>query len=236
MANVDTIDITKLILVEQGSTPSSPSAGKQKLFVRSSDHLLCIVDSAGTVTPYGGALVNPMTTAGDIIIGGASGTPARLALAASGKVPTGSGSSVAAAYPPGYEFTYDEFTSPVNITATSEGTADTVKACSAVTYDGSTAVYVEFWCPYAQSPAGQNVVFVLLEDSTVLGLFGITTTDGVANPQRVPGVMLRRRRTPSNASHTYTVKAYVSGGTGVIGVGAGGSATYLPGYVRVVKA
>lgn len=84
MALLDTVDITKLLLVEQGSTPSSPSAGKQKLFVRSSDHLLCIVDSAGTVTPYGGALTNPMTTAGDLIYGGASGTPTRLADVATG--------------------------------------------------------------------------------------------------------------------------------------------------------
>lgn len=79
MALLDTVDVTKLLMVE-GTTPSNPAAGKQKLFVRSSDHLLCLVDSAGTVTPYGGALTNPMTTAGDLILGGASGTPGRLAI------------------------------------------------------------------------------------------------------------------------------------------------------------
>lgn len=38
------------ILVEQGSTPASPSAGNQKLFIRTSDHKLCRVNSAGAVT------------------------------------------------------------------------------------------------------------------------------------------------------------------------------------------
>ena len=45
-----------LTVVEQGSTPSNPSAGSQKLFVNDSDHLLYFVDSSGTVTPVGGAV------------------------------------------------------------------------------------------------------------------------------------------------------------------------------------
>ena len=78
MAAVDTVDITKLLMVEQSSTPSNPAAGKQKLFVRTSDHALCLVDSSGVVTPLV-TLANPMTTLDDIIIGAASGVPARLA-------------------------------------------------------------------------------------------------------------------------------------------------------------
>lgn len=82
MANVDTIDITKLILVEQGSTPSNPASGKQKLYVRTSDHVLCLVDSAGTVTPMGApSLTNPMVAVDDMIIGGTAGAPARLTAA-----------------------------------------------------------------------------------------------------------------------------------------------------------
>src|SRR5690242_7883896 len=72
-------------MVEQGSTPSNPSAGKQKLYVRSSDHVLCLVDSSGTVTAFGApALTNPMTTSQDIIVGGSSGTPTRLAKGSAG--------------------------------------------------------------------------------------------------------------------------------------------------------
>jgi hypothetical protein len=38
------------VLVVEGSTPATPAAGKQRLFVRSSDGHLCRVDSGGTVT------------------------------------------------------------------------------------------------------------------------------------------------------------------------------------------
>ena len=39
------------ILFVEGTTPSTPSSGDQRLFVRSSDHVLCYVNSSGTVTP-----------------------------------------------------------------------------------------------------------------------------------------------------------------------------------------
>jgi len=38
------------LLVEQGSTPATPAAGKQRIFIRTSDHKLCRVDSSGAVT------------------------------------------------------------------------------------------------------------------------------------------------------------------------------------------
>lgn len=43
-----------LTLVEQASTPASPSAGDQKLFIKTADHLLYRVDSSGTVSAVGG--------------------------------------------------------------------------------------------------------------------------------------------------------------------------------------
>lgn len=39
----------KLILVEQGSTPSTPDAGTQKVFARSSDGHICAEDDASAV-------------------------------------------------------------------------------------------------------------------------------------------------------------------------------------------
>lgn len=101
MATLSSVDITSLLLVE-GSAPSNPASGKQRLFVRSSDHLLCIVDSAGTVTPYGGALTNPMSAVGDLIRGGTAGAPTALAAVAVGKVLASKGVTTAPAwdYPP----------------------------------------------------------------------------------------------------------------------------------------
>jgi hypothetical protein len=42
------------ILLTEGTTPTSPAASHDRLFVRSSDHLLCLVNSSGTVTAVGG--------------------------------------------------------------------------------------------------------------------------------------------------------------------------------------
>lgn len=84
------------VLIVEGTTPSSPSAGNQRLFVRSSDHLLCVVNSSGTVTPLATAgFANPMTTAGDIIYGGASGLPTRRAIGAATTVLHGGASAPA---------------------------------------------------------------------------------------------------------------------------------------------
>lgn len=53
---IDSVEIPSLIFTEQGSAPASPSSGDQRIFIRTSDHVLCYVDSSGTVTPVGGAL------------------------------------------------------------------------------------------------------------------------------------------------------------------------------------
>lgn len=69
------------VLILEGSAPSSPSAGNQRLYVDSSDHVLKLKNSSGTVSTLP---VNPMTTAQDVIVGGASGAPGRLAIGAAG--------------------------------------------------------------------------------------------------------------------------------------------------------
>lgn len=78
------------VLLVEGTTPASPSASDQRLFVRSSDHVLCLVNSSGVVTPVGG-FANPMTTKGDVILGDTSGVPSRLGAGTSGYVLTSTG-------------------------------------------------------------------------------------------------------------------------------------------------
>lgn len=80
----------------EGTTPASPPASNQRLFVRASDHLLCLVNSSGVVTQVGGGLINPMTTKGDVILGDTAGAPTRLEAGTSGFVLTSNG---AAAFP-----------------------------------------------------------------------------------------------------------------------------------------
>jgi hypothetical protein len=83
------------LLVKEGSAPSSPAAGDQRLFVDSADHLLKLKNSSGTVTAVGSGFANPMTTAGDIIYGGASGVATRLAGGTSTYVLTSNGATSA---------------------------------------------------------------------------------------------------------------------------------------------
>lgn len=42
------------ILIEEGTAPSAPSAGQQRLFIDSADQTAKLIDSSSTVTPLGG--------------------------------------------------------------------------------------------------------------------------------------------------------------------------------------
>lgn len=59
----------KVILVEQGSTPSSPSSGDQKLFIDSDDHHLKRVDSLGNVVDIEGGTVSTGGSGGTVLTG-----------------------------------------------------------------------------------------------------------------------------------------------------------------------
>lgn len=50
------------LLIVEGSTPASPTSGDQRLFVDSTDHLLKLVNSSGTVSPIGGGAMVPLTS------------------------------------------------------------------------------------------------------------------------------------------------------------------------------
>jgi len=137
----------------------------------------------------------------------------------------------------GAELDYVEFTSAVNPTATTEATADTVVTGGSVAYDGSTIVLIEFFAVNAR-PAivnGANISLWLYDGSGSIGLFGFISASAALGGQNVP-VRLACRLTPSNASHTYSIRASVSTGTGLVNAGAGGAGNPMPGYIRIVTA
>ncbi len=105
-------------VVEQGSTPANPASGNQKLFVRTSDHVLCLVNSSGTVTPLPAGFANPMTTKGDIIYEDATPTPNRLAIGTT----TGAPLVVAAGLPAWGSLASLEYTPSGTTTMTTAGT------------------------------------------------------------------------------------------------------------------
>lgn len=62
-------NLSPYLTAVEGTTPASPAAGQQRLFVRSSDHVLCMVNSSGTVVPLPSVTLGGANT---VLHGGAS--------------------------------------------------------------------------------------------------------------------------------------------------------------------
>lgn len=138
--------------------------------------------------------------------------------------------------PPGTELDYVEFTSNVSPTATTEGTANTVVTGSSVAYDGSTVVIIEFFSSNSRADTGaanRSMTIWLYEDGSSIGSIGTLNTPAAGNDNKP--ICCIRRLTPSNGSHTYSIRASVSAGTGVIVGGAGGAGNAAPGFIRITK-
>lgn len=92
MAKGSDNDFPSILVTEQGSKPTAPASSKQRIYMKT-DHKLYHEDNGGTETEVGGGLSNPMDTAGDIIVGGTSGAPAKLAKGSDSTVLTMSAST-----------------------------------------------------------------------------------------------------------------------------------------------
>jgi hypothetical protein len=178
-----------------------------------------------------------LTTTGDIVYASAANTLARLAIGAAGTRLGVAAGLPAWSLPPGYEFDYAQFTATVDITATTEGTANSVISGNAVTYDGATTVMIEFQTTGAQiDTAGVRMRVILLDGATVLGWLCNFGAFGTAGENLGP-YRMARRLTPSAASHTYSVAAFLgSAGTGHLFGAGGGSGAFVPGFIRITKA
>lgn len=155
----------------------------------------------------------------------------KLADPGSGKVITSAGSGAVAAFPPGYQLDYVPITAPVNVTATSTATANTIITGTSQAYDG-TPIWVEFGADRIVVGTHQLIVS-LYDGSTELGILCRSSLTN-ANDS-VPGSG-RIRLTPSAGTHQYVVKASVDAGTGIITAGAGTIGADCPAFIRVTKA
>ena len=223
----------------EAAAPSTPAASKVVIYAKS-DGLMYSKDDAGVETLMsGGAGGGSVATdaiwdaAGDLAVGTGANTAARLAIGATnGMVVQRVSGSVAWALPSGHVFDHTEFTSDVAISATTSAGANTIVTASAVTFDGSTAVVIEYFAEF-QTGSGGNLYAVLYDGSTELGWMGVVTSpSGVV---RVP-VSAPRRLTPSAASHTYSVRGFRDTADGTMKAGSGASGTYPPGFIRITKA
>lgn len=125
------------------------------------------------------------------------------------------------------------FTADVSITATTVGTANQVVSAGAITYENVPHL-IEFYCARYTGPA--NATNVILRDgTTVLG-----TVANVAASTNVNPFYFGIEVTPTAASHTYNIAAWLAGaGTGTFRAGTGGTAgdatTFFPGFIRITR-
>ncbi len=150
----------------------------------------------------------------------------KLADVGSGNVLTSAGSGNVAVKPPGFVYNRTSKTTDATITATTEGTADTVVAASATVAPGAGVVLeIDFYAPSVVPGANTEIIGVLLRDSTVVG----TVSLGFAAAQR-GAPFARFYDTPGAGSIQYTMKAYVVVGaaSSTITGGAGGSGNRVP--------
>ena len=128
---------------------------------------------------------------------------------------------------------YQAFTADVPITATTVGTANQIVSAGAATYE-AVPHRIEFFCPRYQGATGALSGLILRDGTTVLGTF--TTAAASAN---IDALYVSTVLTPTAASHTYNVAAWVASGTGTMKAGTGGTAgdatTFLNGYIQVTR-
>jgi hypothetical protein len=161
---------------------------------------------------------------------------ADLADPTTGKVIGSASSAAAAVFPPGYEIGYDQITTGVGPSSSTEASGTTIISCAAHTFDGA-PVIATFSAPFVQPPAaaiGDTIIISLFEGSTQIGRI-CAFQSPAAQAMAFPCTEVLRF-TPTAASHTYTVTAIWVGHTGgTIGAGAGGTGAYTPAFIRFTK-
>ena len=118
-------------------------------------------------------------------------------------------------------------TSDVSITATTVGTANQIISLGAVTYENVPHV-LEFAGPRYLAPAA-STFFILRDATTVIGTLAVASTSVHVGPFYISYPI-----TPSAASHTYNLAAWLSGaGTGTMEAGSGGTAGDATTYLQI---
>ena len=174
---------------------------------------------------------------GDLLGATAADTPARVAVGTNGRPLTADSAAASGlSYKP-IEMDYAQITANANITATVQGSANTLITGNSVAYDGSTVVLVEFFTQGIRtpSPSGGFAIINLWEDGADIGQMVVAQTPAAV--QMIVPAYAARRITPSNASHTYSIRGWCSATTGTprIDAGAGGAGTASPAFLRISR-
>ena len=176
--------------------------------------------------------------AGDLIQGLSANRGQKLTAGTAGMVLKSAGTSTAnlCAYPPGYEYSYVADIDGATITATAESTSQVLVTAGSVTYDG-TPVMVHAFAPFWQpNPTAGPIIVLVLWDNTAgasIGKLAVSAGESTSNAYAVLSAW--HRFTPAAGARVYSIRAFVSGGTGTIYAGAGGVGNYVPAFIRITK-
>src|SRR5262245_36848294 len=128
---------------------------------------------------------------------------------------------------------YAETTATTTVSAAGEGAAQAIVTLPAITFDGTTKIEIEAFFPQAGTSVANGTLWgYLFDGGTSIGIIGAAAAAS-GNPT-APWI-LRRRLTPSAGSHTYGIRASITGGNGTIICGAGGAGTRMPGYIKATR-
>jgi len=137
------------------------------------------------------------------------------------------------------ELAYNEFTSTVTATSSTLTSAVTVVSSGAMTFDGTTKVRLEFFCPAYSVSDSSNGISVALFDGSTSNNVGVlfNGNGGTGGGPAYPGGVFMREFTPSAGSHTYFVGVNdfgaIVGAHASVKAGTGASSNYVPGYIRI---
>ena len=180
---------------------------------------------------------------GDIFAGTASDTVARLAVGSNAQVLTADSTQstgvkwatpASGSYVSG-ELLLVQVTSPLTVTGYDTSTAQTFVTATSYTFDGSTAVDVQLFCPRIQPAANDFITSEIWDNGVALAILNVTGMAG-GGGTGAGGLIGSIRLTPSAAAHVYTWRVYRSGANGTMQAGTGASGGYAPASIRVVKA
>lgn len=133
------------------------------------------------------------------------------------------------------ELDYKQITADVSVAATTEAAATTVITGNSVTFDGS-RVKIEFFSPSIVIGGGITyLTVVLLRDAVVIGQARSGFAGGTG-PIEEMALKAEVFDTPTAGAHAYSIKAFVSGSSGVVRAGLGVSGALLPAFLRVTRA
>jgi len=204
------------VLFAEHVDPTNPAAGHQRLFV-DTDHILKLIDSAGTVTTYaGGGLTDPMTSRGDIIIRNSSNATARLAKGSADTYLGSDGTDVS------YSAVTDAKLSTSDITTNN---ASTSKHGFLKKLDNNAAHFMDGTGAWS-TPSGGGGGLVFLESHTASASASLIFTTFITSTYNVYEIVMQNLL-PATDGVGFTLEASTDGGSTWLG-----SSTYSWAMVR----